>query len=67
MDEIIWNPRGDRVTPCVQVPEWTGMGWTLEDLRKFAAMLGDPDISADLVERMTPTEVKRLYARRELG
>jgi hypothetical protein len=67
MDEIIRNPRGDRVTPFVEVPEWTGMSWTLEDLRKFAATLGDPDISADLVEGMTPTKAKCLHARRELG
>jgi hypothetical protein len=69
MDKVIRNPRGDRVTPFAVVPDQTGrMAWTLvEDLRKFAATLGDPDISADLVEGMTPTEAMRLHARREWG
>jgi hypothetical protein len=53
--------RGVRVTPFVEVPEWTGMAWTLEDLQKFAATLGEPDISADLVERMTPAEAMQLH------
>ena len=64
VDGAIKNPRGDSVEPFRDDPRWTGMGWSLSDLRIYAAMLGPPDISSELRDGMTPDAVAELHSRR---
>jgi len=67
VDHVVGNPKGDSVEPFTEKPSWTGMGWSIDHLRKFAALLGDPDVSGDLSEGMTPDQVQYLHARRRLA
>jgi hypothetical protein len=66
VDEVIRNPRRGSVEPFEKEPDWTGMGWSLEDLQKFAASLGEPHISEELRESMAPEAVQDLHAERSL-
>ena len=64
VDGVISNPRGDNIKPFVDDPQWTGMTWTLQDLKLFATKLGPPDVSTELEDGMTPQEVSVLHARK---
>lgn len=66
VDHVIDNPKGDSVEPFTEKPQWTGMGWSIAHLHNFATLLGDPDVSSNLREGMTPEQVKHLHARRKL-
>ena len=67
VDHVVGNPKGGSVEPFTEKPQWTGMGWNIDHLHKFAALLGDPDVSSDLREGMTPEQVEHLHARRKLA
>jgi hypothetical protein len=55
VDQVITNPRQDVRRPFTDIPQWTGMLWSLQDIEAFAEMENINDV--DLHKGMTPQQV----------
>ena len=55
VNQVITNPRQDVRRPFTDIPQWTGMLWSLQDIKAFAEMENINDV--DLHEGMTPQQV----------
>jgi hypothetical protein len=67
VDHVIDNPRGNSAEQFTEKPQWTGMGWSIDHLRKLAALLGEPAVSSELRQGMTPEQEKDLHAHRSFA
>lgn len=59
VDGVISNPRLSVDLPFTDVPQWTMMRWSAEDLRKFADLVGIRDIQ--IRDGMTPQQLLDLH------